>query len=144
MKFLNSYWREPNMSIVEIEHLCGFFRGVAKVHPDDEDMKSSIIGYEIAETRAKIKALQYERRLEKEKYKECQDFVKACECYKDFDKSSPTARIMYRQLNRRKRKIGSLTATIKSLKEGIITGLEERERVLEKLRAIKENKDKKD
>ena len=129
-----NYWDRTDALV---KHLGRTFVGSAKLHPDDQNTRSELVGGSIAETRAIIKALQYERKLLKEKYKEYQNFVKACECYKNFDKDSQTAKVMYRQLNRRKRNIEKLTEKIDLLKEGIHEGLRERVRVLAKLEEIK-------
>lgn len=116
MKFVESgFDKNTKRSWVIMNHMKQLFRGEAKVHPDDEDKISEIVGGRYAETRATIKALKYERNIEKEKCEECRKFVKACEQYKTFDKKSPTARAIYRQLNRRIRKVNQLTDEINQL-----------------------------
>ena len=129
-----NYWDRTD---VLVKHLGRTFVGTAKLHPDDQANQSELVGGSIAETRARIKALQYERKLLKEKYKECQNFVKACECYKNFDKDSQAAKVMYRQLNRKKRNIEKLTEEIDLLKKGIHEGISERVKILARLEEIK-------
>ena len=91
------------------------FKGEARVHPEDMDKVSEIVGGRYAETRATIAALKYERKIVKEKCEECRKFVRACEQYKKFDKGSPTARVIYRQLNRRIKRVNDITDEINSL-----------------------------
>ena len=115
MKFIDSAY-DPNtgMSVVIMQHLGEKFEGTAKVHPDDEK-GSSYFGCQLAEIRATIKALKYERKLAKQKSDEALDFVKACQCYKIFNKDDNTAKLMYRQLNRRIKKVNDLTDKINEL-----------------------------
>lgn len=115
MKFIKSYYNyETGESKVIMQHLGVKFSGKAQRHPEDE-LNSNFIGCEYAEIRAIIKALKYERKLAKMKSDEAIDFVKACECYKDFNKNDPTAKVLYRQLNRRIQKVNNLTDQINVL-----------------------------
>lgn len=86
------------------------FHGKAKCHPDDFCSKYS--GCKIAEMRAVRKAYKFLLKQEKEELYRLENFVKAVECYKQFDKKSKTARCVYRQLNRHKRKVKSLINAI--------------------------------
>lgn len=116
MKFIDSYYDESTgKSRVIVQHLGKKFTGAAIVHPDDKENASSYAGCEYAEIRATIKALKYERKILKEKADASIDFLHACECYKDFIKDSKTARVMYRQINRRVARVNEITDQINDL-----------------------------
>lgn len=116
MKFISSYYdKENGKSTVVMQHLGRRFLGVAHVHPEDQEIASSYAGCEYAEIRATIKALKYERRILKEKADAAIDFVRACECYKDFSKDSKTAKVIYRQINRRIARVNALADQINDL-----------------------------
>ena len=113
MKFLCSFFdKKENLASVDIQHLDQVFTGEAKIHPDDEKYASELVGCSYAESRAIIKALKYERKLTMAEAEQCRKFVKACECYKDWDKESPTAKAVYRQLNRKIKKVNDITDEI--------------------------------
>ena len=120
MKFIDSkYIPETGISVVTIEHMGVLFYGHAYAHPEDKDTANEYVGCTYAEIRAEIKALKYERKILKDKCEECRKFIRACEGYKGFDKSSPTARALYRQLNRRIKKVNQLADEINELSRSI-------------------------
>lgn len=102
-----------------INHLGKNFYGEARLHPDDRENYSEITGGRYAEMKAEIKALKFERRLKKEKCEECRKFVRACEQYKIFDKSSPTAKAMYTQLGKRIKEVNTITDRINSIYDAL-------------------------
>ena len=102
-----------------MQHLGIKFIGTAKLHPEDKENASSYEGCFIAENRAIIEALKYERELLKRKSDEAIDFIKACECYKNFDKESLTAKTMYRQINQRIKKVNDITDKINNIYKAI-------------------------
>lgn len=111
MKFEDSY-TEPELrkSVVFVKHKGQHFTGFSWCHPDDN--WSEITGCRIAETRAQIKALKYEHRLKKEKCEECRKFVIAVQQYKNFNPEDPSAKAMFRQLNRRIKEVNDLAIKI--------------------------------
>lgn len=116
MKFIESHYNEETgFSTVIMQHLGKKFVGQAKIHPDDKENQSKYAGCEYAEIRAMIKALKYERQLAKKKSDEALDFVKSCEGYAKFDPESDTAKVIYRQLNRRIKRVNDLADKINSL-----------------------------
>ena len=139
MKFIeSSYNSETGESKVVMQHLGVKFVGTAKVHPDDWENASSYEGCFLAEQRATILALKYERYLAKKKSDEAIDLIKACGCYKNFDKESPTAKAIYRQVNRRIKKVNDLTDEINTILKVIELHTHARATVL---RAIKRKKE---
>lgn len=102
------------LSMCEVKYKRKKYKGWAKIHPEDEreGLASKYTGCRYAETRAQIKALKDEYNREKAACEECRKFVKACSQYKNFDKESPTAKAMFRQLNRRIKKVNDLADAI--------------------------------
>ena len=120
MRFItSSYDKKTGYSRVLIEHMGKRFWGTAQLHPDDKDMGSNYAGCAYAEIRAEIKALKYEHKIMKEKAEECRKFVKACEQYKNWDKTSPSARVIYRQLNTRIKRVNQLVDMIDSKQKAL-------------------------
>lgn len=116
MKFINSIFdKEEGTSEVTMEHMGQYFVGKARLHPDDKDKISEYAGCSYAEARATIAALKYERKMAKEKSENIRKFIKACECYKDWDKGSPAAKIAYRQLNIYIKRVNHLTEVINDM-----------------------------
>lgn len=120
MKFISSeYDSKWGESCVIMQHLGKKFYGFANLHPDDKENASEYAGCGLAELRATVKALKYERKLAKNKSDEALDFVKACEGYAKFDPESETAKAIYRQLERRIKRVNDLTDQINDLLEQI-------------------------
>ena len=116
MKFIESSYNEHSgISTVIMQHLGEKFKGIARLHPDDKENASNYAGCEYAEIRAKIKALKYERAIAKNKSDMAIDFIKSIEGYTKFDKNSDSAKVMYRQLNQRIKRVNDLTDEINSL-----------------------------
>lgn len=136
MKLINAYFDEKNgISYATVQHnINGIkrrFEGIAKLHP--EDNKSKFTGCRYAETRAQIKALKAERESLIKKCEECRKFVKACAQYKSWDKSSPTAKAVYRQLNRRIKEVNELTDRITQLQWDLNIAIKQQDSVGKKL-----------
>ena len=113
MKFISSnYDSTKGESEVVMQHLGEKFTGRAKIHASEKDKESRYAGCYYAELKATIKALKYERKLAKVKADMALDFVKSLECYKNFDKESPSAKVVYRQLNQRIKKVNDLADEI--------------------------------
>lgn len=106
IKFQDSSIDDNKVSHTTIRFKNKDYTGIARLHPDDEFSKFT--GCRIAEYRATISALKEEYRIEKAKYDECKKFVKAVEQYKKFNSEDPSAKAMYRQLNRRAKKLTEL------------------------------------
>lgn len=118
MQFISSNYEVNEIeaiSTVTVQHLGKKFDGYAWGHPDDKENWSEFAGCSYAETRAMIEALKYERKLAKEKADAAIDFLKSCECYKNFDKDSETAKVLYRQINQRVKKVNDLADKINDL-----------------------------
>lgn len=138
MKFISSsYSPKTGKSEVVMQHLGVKFKGTAQLHPDDQEHASNFAGCYLAELRAKILALKYERYLAKKKSDDAIDFMKSCENYAAFDPESPTAKAMFRQINRRIKKVNDLTDEINELLKELDMTQRRRQIVLN---AIKRNK----
>lgn len=115
MRLVNSIYNEDlGTSVCEVVHKKQTYTGLSKLHPDDKEagLGSRYTGCRYAELRAEIKALKDEYNREKAACEECRKFVKACSQYKIFDKESPTAKAIFRQLNRRIKKVNELADLI--------------------------------
>lgn len=134
MKLVNAQYHlwsdDDGISYATVKHLNKLFTGLAHLHPKDKDRESQFAGCDIAEQRAQIKALKYELKLKKEKCDECRNFVKACECYKNWDKESPSAKVVYRQLNRRIKEVNDLIDTINRKMDNLDRFIKRRDTVL--------------
>ena len=133
--------KETGFSAATVDYKGEIFFGSAHCHPDDE--WSEFFGCSLAETRATIEAAKYELELCREDYKNCKNFVSAVTGYKNFDPSSPSAKAMYRQLNRKKQAVERAKQRVKLLKKSIVVQQENREKfkkVIDKIKVDKNNK----
>ena len=115
MYLVNSFYDEKTgISICEVKHKNQIYSGLSRLHPDDEEagLGSKYTGCRYAELRAEIAALKNEHKEAKAACEECRKFVKACSQYKNFDKESPTAKAMFRQLSQRIKKVNKLADEI--------------------------------
>jgi hypothetical protein len=141
MKFISSSFDpETGHSVVVMQHLGKKFSGEASVHPDEKENMSEYAGCHIAEARATIKALKYERDIAKKDAEAARYFVKTCEDYNKFNKEDDTAKCMYRQLNRRIKKVNDLADNINFLYKDIYFTIKAREKTLKTLKTLKESK----
>lgn len=104
---------ETGYSYVIVQHCGNEYMGKAKCHPDDE--WSEFTGCRYAHQRAEINALKDEWRKKKAACEECRKFVVAVSQYSNFDKESLTAKVMFRQLNRRIKEVNQLAEKISKL-----------------------------
>ena len=139
MKFISSEY-DPYLghAVVIMQHLGKKFTGVANVHPDDKEHSSEFAGCRLAELRATVKALKYERAIAKEKSDEAIDLLKSCEGYNKFDKNSDSAKVIYRQVNRRIKRVNDLTDEINNLLKEIQNFATKRQIILNALKRKKE------
>ena len=136
MKFLKSWtFKDERLSQVHIEHKGHIFEGSAMCHPDDD--WSEFTGCKFAELRAILAALKAEYREEKLKLDAIKDFINATSQYKKFDNESGTAKAMYRQYNRRVKKLEELAEDITAVKSAIAGRL----KALESIQKKKQSKE---
>ena len=126
-------------STVTLKYKNKEFTGFANLHPDDE--WSDFFGCEIAEIRAKIYAAKWELQNRRQELKNCQNFIKAVECYADFNPESPTARAMYRQLNQRKKAVAIAKERVASLQASIPIMIKNRELFQTKVAMVKKKRE---
>ena len=122
LKFAD-YDKETKISTVQIKHMGKVFTAYSKLIEEDLPHESKFTGCRFAEKKAIIKALKYEYKIKKEKCKECENFIKTLEQYKLFDPSEKSAKIMYRQLNRRIKEVNKLADKITSLEFSLKTDI---------------------
>ena len=142
MHLISSYFNEKTgKSIVVIKHKKKIYEGTAKLHPEDVDKASKYAGCRFAEIRAEIKALKEEHKKEKAACEEIRKFVRACTQYANFDETSPTAKVMYRQLHRRIKRVNDLADLINQKLQDLETAIKQKEIVTNALER-KKNKQK--
>jgi hypothetical protein len=114
MYFIDSKtFPKEGTSYAFIRHNKRIYEGKARLHPDDAF--SEFTGCRYAETRAKIKALRAEYRKKKASCEECRKFVRAVTQYNQFNAKDPSAKAMFRQLNRRIKEVNDLANEITRL-----------------------------
>ena len=136
MKLIDAYLDEnTGISYAIVEHTINGtkerFEGIARVHP--EDTPSKFTGCRYAEMRAQIKALKTERQSLIWKCEECRKFVKACSQYKNWDKKSLVAKIIYKQLNKRIKAVNKITDKINELEWDLRIAIRQQDTVHNKL-----------
>lgn len=128
MNFVDSFIdKEAGISRVAIEHKGWTYWGLARKHPDDE--WSDFFGCRLADDRATIAALKKEYKEAKEKCEECRKFVEAVKQYKNFDPESPTAKAMFRQLNRRIKAVNDLATEIGALELNMLVYIKAQDKI---------------
>lgn len=146
MKFISSSYNEKTgVATVIVQHMGRKFTGKAKVHPE-EKYPSEFAGCSYAEIRAEIKALKYERKLAKNKADMAIDFIRSCQCYKNFDRESETAKTLYRQISKRVSRVNNITDEINLRLKELEFSIKKREVTLKTLanrKRTKENKENK-
>ena len=133
MKLIDAWFEESTgKSYAIVEHLGRCYQGMSKLHPEEE-AASKFTGCRYAEMRAQIKALKFEREIKIQKCDECRKFIKACSQYKNWDKESPTAKAIYKQLNKRIKEINKLTNKINHLMWDLNVTIRQQDMVNKKL-----------
>lgn len=131
MKFIfSSYNPETGEATVVMQHMGVKFVGEAKCHPDEMDKASEYAGCKYAEIRAIIKALKYERKMLKMKSDMAIDLLKSCECYSNFNKDDDTAKVLYKQVNKRIKRVNDLTDEINNFMLSLDKSIKSRDIVL--------------
>ena len=139
MKFKDSLTCEQDgLSEVVIEHRGENFYGYAKCHPDDE--WSEFAGCRLAELRAQIKALKSDYQKARASYNECKKFVNSIKTYKNFNAEDPTAKAMFRQLNRRAREVNALNTRIAALELTLRASIRMQDQIRTKAKAKMKDK----
>ena len=127
----SSYFTEQTgTSSCTVQHKGEMYTCLAKLHPDDAEKASRFAGCEIAEARAEIKALKAELKQEREKCEEVRKFVIACTKYAKWNKEDPSAKVVYRQLNRRIKRVNKLVNMINERELKIMRLIGQRDAVI--------------
>lgn len=125
------YDPKTGSSIVNIKTNKGYFYGFAQFHPqDDERLKSSYFGCEIAKNRALI---AYAKAVKKEEMLKLKGMIEAYNIMNDIqriDNQSSAMRIMRRTISRQKDKIEDIKKSIINLEEYINASVTNREKLL--------------
>lgn len=114
MKLVASEYTD-GISTIRMKFKGKEFEGKARIHPEDKNISSPFIGGTIAEYRARVNALKYERKILKEEAEICRKFVNSCKNYKDWDPDSRMGKIVEKQLKIRIGKVNDLTDRINEI-----------------------------
>lgn len=138
IKFINSETNsETKMSWVTVQMRGKEYTGSSKCHP--EDTWSEFTGCRYAEARAEIEALKDLYHQKKEACENFKDFIKSLECYKDFDKESPVAKTVYRQLNSRVKEVNYLADAINEREFNLLIAIKQQDKFKEKMKSKEDN-----
>ena len=124
--------KESGKSTVILKYKNKLYSGEAYLHPSDIGYGSTYTGCTIAEIRATIEVLKDKINEAKAEYKVCKNFVSACSCYNKFNAEDPSAKAVFRQLNRKKANINKLYREIENLKEQEKTIIDARDKYIQK------------
>ena len=140
----SDYNKLTGKSFVKIKYKGKYYVGIAKLHPDDADKASKFAGCRFAEQRAVIKALKDELKQKRAACDECRKFVNAVTNYANFDPETPTAKAMFRQLNRRIKEVNNIIDEINATQEGLEKSIRQHTVVVNGIQSKKANQDKED
>lgn len=140
----SDYNKLTGKSFVKIKYKGKYYVGIAKLHPDDADKASKFAGCRFAEQRAIIKALKAELKQKRTACDECRKFVNAVTNYANFDPETPTAKAMFRQLNRRIKEVNNIIDEINATQEGLEKSIRQHTVVVNAIQTKKANQDKED
>ena len=90
------------------------------------------------------KALKDELKQKRVACDECRKFVNAVTNYANFDPKTPTAKAMFRQLNRRIKEVNNIIDEINATQEGLEKSIRQHTVVVNAIQAKKANQDKED
>lgn len=128
---------EAGWSLVIVKMGNMLFEGSAKRHP--EDNWSDFTGCRYAEQRAEIKALKHFRNQKKNECEEIRKYVKSLEGYKDFDKESPTAKAVYKQLNIRIKEVNEIADEINKREFNLRLAIRQQDRLNNRIKSKEDN-----
>ncbi len=137
IKFVNSKTIKEKWSWVVVKMGKKQYFGSAKCHEDDA--WSEFTGCRYAEQRAEINALKAYRKQKKAECENIRKFIHSLECYKDFDKESPTAKTVYRQLNKRIKEVNDITDEINQREFNLRIAIRQQDRVSNKFKSKEDN-----
>lgn len=124
--------KKTGITTVTIQHMGEKFIGTAKLHPDDKDRNSVLVGGRYAEMRATIKALKYERRILKQEYNIIKNFYTSCTQCKDYQFDSNMDKIFRKQLYKRQKRINEITEDIAFIQITLAKDILQRDKLLTK------------
>lgn len=129
MKLVYADYKEDcgsSFCVVESDRGYAYF-GHARLHPDDAEWASQFTGCRIAELRAELNALKDECQWAKAEYKFYKDFVTSCTQYKNWNPEEKSAKVVFRQLNRRRRAMEKAAAAVAEKEQEIAVAVKSTE-----------------
>lgn len=131
MKFLYGYFdQKTGESVVGLADKYGTYTGQAKLHPEDKKYASKYTGCNIAQARAKIKALKSRRYRNKIKINTIKDIAQDIEL--NTDNNSKVNKRLNIKLKNYNKEIKDIDKEIEEIKEHIRQRLEIRNKIIKK------------
>lgn len=130
------YNQDLGIAICYIEEYGEIFIGTAACHPDDKDVMSKFTGCEIANCRAYIELLRYEKKsILEPQLKALKQLFYSINKSKKFNKESYEARAIWRQIRLKEAEIADIKAEIIDEKQYLKEYIEKKEELHQRLRA---------
>lgn len=126
--------KETGITTVIIQHMGEKFVGIAKLHPDDKNRSSVLVGGRYAEMRATIKALKYEKRILKQEYNIIKNFYTNCTQCKGYQIDSNMDKIFRKQLYKRQKRINEIIEDIALIQLALEKDILDRDKILAKIK----------
>lgn len=114
------------------------FYGIAKCAPEDRDMMNENTGCIIAENRASVKMLQYQRNILKYKYDAIHQYIYTINQSKKYNSNDYYVRQAFRQMRMYKEDIATIDEYIDKLKTSLRQFINDKDNFYKKIRANRE------
>ncbi len=118
------------------------FWGEADCHEDDYDMKSELVGLQLAENRAYLDFLKVRRRELQTRYETLQGVYNYLSDDKEFDITSSYGKKLAKEIEDTSYKLQNCRDGIKALPKMIQDGIDRREDLYQKIRERRKNENK--
>ena len=140
MRCVEIFEEDDNSTIVVLEHKGECFYGESMVAPEDKEYFSKLFGGRLAEARATREAVKYELAEARKELHTLDNLLKACSLTKKFDSTSPSAKVLYRQYNVKKKQVAALKDRSATMKKIINDMIDQRDKYIKKMEDKKRTK----
>ena len=129
------WYEEDRQAICTLYTKYGEFKGIASCHPDDMDMESEKVGFEIAYTRALIEALKHERdNVIKPSLKALKQLLYSMKHSKKFNKKSYENKMLWSQIQNWQFDLNTINKIIANEKEDLRQYIKIKDELYKRLR----------
>ena len=136
MKYPKFYWNEEfTHCICEKKYNNKIFQGHAYCHPNDEDFKNHLTGEIIAELRAAIEVLRYERDFEvRPQLKTLKQLYNSIKHNKHFNPKSIEAKALFKHIKRLEEDLEMIKSLIADQKQQLKDYIDRKEKLYQDIR----------